>query len=143
MNDRLVKWLSAAHTTLFKATGGVVGRRLVNNDMLLLTTYGRRTGQPHTVPLLYLDDGDPLVVIASYGGRPEHPDWYRNLVANPDAQVQVGGRTRLVTARTMDESERSHWWPRVVAAYGDYEAYQDRTARTIPLVVLDPRPEAV
>lgn len=117
-------------------TAGRVGRRLVNNDMLLLTTTGRATGNKHTVPLLYLRDGNRLVVIASYGGRSHHPEWYRNLVANTKASVQILGEHREVEAGTMTESERSEWWPRVVAAYGDYAVYQSRTDRQIPLVWL-------
>ncbi len=138
MNDRLVKLLSSAHTTAFRLTRGVVGRRLVDNDMLLLTTMGRRTGAKHTVPLLYLEEEDVVVIIASYGGRPHHPDWYRNLMASPEATVQIGHRLRAVVARTMNEFERAEWWPRVVAAYGDYDVYQRRTSREIPLVALEP-----
>lgn len=105
--------------------------------MLLLTTTGRTTGRQHTVPLLYLRDGDRLVVIASYGGRPNHPEWYRNLLADPNATVQILEETRPVQATTMTPEERSVWWPRVVAAYGDYAGYQSRTDREIPVVWLD------
>ncbi|GMQ94448.1 MAG: nitroreductase family deazaflavin-dependent oxidoreductase [Acidimicrobiia bacterium] len=136
MRDTTVRLLSILHTYLYRMTAGRVGRRLVNNDMLLLTTTGRATGNKHTVPLLYLRDGNRLVVIASYGGRSHHPEWYRNLVANTKASVQILGEHREVEAGTMTESERSEWWPRVVAAYGDYAVYQSRTDRQIPLVWL-------
>lgn len=119
-------------------TGGLIGRRLVDNDMLLLTTTGRRSGEPHTVPLLYLRDGERLVVIASYGGRPRHPTWYQNLVAHPEVEVQVGSARRPVRARIASDEEREIWWPRVVAAYSDYAVYQSRTDRVIPLVFLEP-----
>jgi len=137
LKDATVKRLSALHTGLYRATRGRVGQRLVHNDMLLLTTVGRRTGAAHTVPLLYLRDGDRLVVIASYGGRPEHPEWYRNLVANPEATVQILGNTRQTRARTMTAKERAVWWPKVVQAYSDYAEYQSRTDREIPVVWLD------
>lgn len=137
MHDKNVKMLSTLHTALYRATRGVVGRRLVNNDMLLLTTTGARTGESHTVPLLYLRDGERLIVIASYGGRPSHPQWYRNLLRTPSASVQIEGEARNVVATTMASTERDRWWPRIVEAYGDYGAYQSRTEREIPVVWLD------
>ena len=104
--------------------------------MLLLTTTGRTTGTMHTVPLLYLDDDDRLVVIASYGGRPNHPEWYLNLQSNPAASVQILGRHREVFATTMASAERAEWWPTIVSAYSDYAVYQSRTSRAIPVVRL-------
>ncbi|AYY15526.1 nitroreductase family deazaflavin-dependent oxidoreductase [Actinobacteria bacterium YIM 96077] len=127
-------------------TGGLVGRRLVGNDMLLLTTRGRRTGKIHTVPLLYLFDDDTPVVIASWGGRPSHPHWYQNLQADPRAIVQVRSERRLVRARTAEPAERDAWWPRVLAAYHKYRTYEANTDRIIPVVFLEretPRPDAV
>ncbi|HUG08658.1 MAG TPA: nitroreductase/quinone reductase family protein, partial [Acidimicrobiia bacterium] len=112
--------------------------RLVRNDMLLLTTRGHVSGRAHTVPLLYLRDGRALVVIASYGGRPDPPTWYRNLLADPRVGVQVRHRRREMTARTARPSERAVWWPRVVAAYENYATYQSRTDREIPVVLLEP-----
>jgi F420H(2)-dependent quinone reductase len=90
------------------------------------------------VPLLYLEDPPRVVVIASYGGRPGHPAWYRNLVAAPRVRVQIGGARREMTARTATTDERALWWPRVVAAYDGYRAYQSRTDREIPVVFLEP-----
>lgn len=139
MNDTTAKYLSALHTALYRATGGRIGHRLVHNEMCLLTTTGAHSGRPHTVPLLYLEDGDRLVLIASYGGRAHHPDWYYNLTEMPAATVQIFGDRRLVTARTADATERAGWWPRIVAAYPDYDTYQSRTEREIPVVFLDPR----
>jgi deazaflavin-dependent oxidoreductase (nitroreductase family) len=130
--------MSRLHRALYQLTDGRVGRRLVHNDMLLLTTTGRRTGRPHTVPLLYLGEGDTLVVIASYGGRDRHPAWYLNLVATPEVEVQVRKGRFKARARTAGPEERSSWWPRVVAAYGDYAVYQTRTDRMIPVVLLEP-----
>ena len=137
MKDINVKVLSRLHRVVYRATGGRIGRRLVNNDMLLLTTQGERSGKSHTVPLLYLQEGDRFVVIASYGGRPADPQWYRNLIAHPEASIQVNTSTNDVAARTMSEDERSLWWPRIVSAYADYAVYQSRTDRTIPVVWLE------
>ena len=137
INDLNVKLLSRFHTMLYRLTNGRIGRRLVDNDMLLLTTKGHKTGNEHTVPLLYLRDGDRLVVIASYGGRPNHPQWYRNLLADPSASVQILGNIYPVRSTTMTAAERSNWWQKVVDAYADYAEYQSHTEREIPLVWLD------
>lgn len=139
MRDATARGLSRLHRVLYRLTRGVIGRRLVHNDMLLLTTRGARTGRPHTVPLLYLRDGATLVVIASWGGRPNHPDWYLNLQAHPEATVQVRAERWQVRARTATPEEREHWWPRVLAAYKGYRIYQSHTDRVIPVVLLTPQ----
>lgn len=139
MRDGTAKWLSHLHTGLYRATGGRIGRRLVDNDMLLLTTQGRTTGAPHTVPLLYLADDPGYVVFASWGGRPNHPEWYLNLLAEPDARVQVDRRRLPVTATTMEGDERARWWGAAVRAYAGYRTYESRTDREIPVVKLEPR----
>ena len=143
MKDSSVRSWSAFHRRLYRLTGGRLGRRLVGNDMLLLTTRGRVSGLRHTVPLLYLPDGRGYVVIASFGGRPRHPDWYLNLTApmHPQVEVQVQGRREKVVARTATPEERAIWWPRVVAAYEGYREYQSKTDREIPVVFLHPAKE--
>jgi deazaflavin-dependent oxidoreductase (nitroreductase family) len=130
--------MSSLHTFLYRATAGLVGRRLVNNNMLLLTTIGETSGSDHTVPLLYLRDQTNVIVIASYGGRPDHPQWYRNLLANPHATVQILGEHLMVTAVTLEPDDRQKWWPLVVSAYDDYASYQSKTEREIPIVRLTP-----
>jgi deazaflavin-dependent oxidoreductase (nitroreductase family) len=137
VKDATARRLSRLHTTLFRATGGLIGKRLVANDMLLLTTTGRRTGKAHTVPLLYLQDGRRFVVFASWGGRDAHPHWYENLRADPHATVQVPGTTRAVVAVTAGGRERELWWRNAVAAYGGYSQYQAHTDREIPVVFLE------
>ena len=137
VKDSTVRRLSWLHAYLFRATRGLIGRRLVGSDMLLLTTTGRVSGEPHTVPLLFLSEGDTLVVIASYGGRDQHPDWYLNLVENPHVVVQVRGERREMRARTADPEKRAEWWPRIVKAYDGYREYQTRTEREIPVVLLE------
>jgi len=124
------------HTFAYRLSGGRVGRRLVDNDMLLLTTTGRRTGRKHTVPLLYLRDGDDVIVIASWGGRDYPPHWYLNVADNPKVTVQVEGRRRAAIAEELDEPQRSMWWQRAVAAYESYARYQERTDRVIPILRL-------
>ena len=143
MRDGTVKRMSSLHSLLYRTTNGRIGRRLVDNDMLLLTTIGRNSGTEHTVPLLYLRDGERLIIIASYGGRPDHPQWYRNLEGHPQASVQILGDRVDVKATTMTESEQSAWWPKIVNAYSDYSVYQSRTDRRIPMVWLDPESTAL
>ncbi|MFQ5523124.1 MAG: nitroreductase family deazaflavin-dependent oxidoreductase [Acidimicrobiia bacterium] len=139
MKDSAVRRWSRVHSAVFKLTRGRMGKRLVENDILLLTTTGRKTGEPHTVPLLYLVDDDRYVVIASYGGRPHHPEWYLNLAAEPRVVVRLPGRTVRMLARTATPEEREEWWPRIVDAYQGYAVYQSRTDREIPVVFLEPQ----
>lgn len=137
MRDGTAKFLSHVHTGVYRLTRGRIGRRLVDNDMLLLTTTGRRTGRSHTVPLLYLKDADDYVVFASWGGRENHPEWYLNLLDDPAGVVQVLGRRHDVRARTVNGDARDRLWARAMAAYDGYRVYQSRTARQIPVVILE------
>ena len=108
---------------------------------LLLDHVGRTSGRRFTVPLLYLERGDDLVVVASQGGLPKHPHWYLNLGVHPDTTVQVGRERRAVRARTADASERAALWPALVDLYADFDTYQAWAPhREIPVVVLEPRP---
>jgi deazaflavin-dependent oxidoreductase (nitroreductase family) len=140
MRDSSVKRWSRFHRELYRLTGGLLGSRLVGNDMLLLTTRGRKTGADHTVPLLYIGHQGALAVIASYGGRDHHPEWYLNLVADPVVTARMRNRIVRLTARTAAPAERETLWPRVVASYPDYAVYQERTEREIPIVLLEPIP---
>jgi F420H(2)-dependent quinone reductase len=131
-----IKALSAFHAALYRVTGGRLGRRLAGHDILLLTTTGRVSGRPHTVPLLYLGYGEAWVLIASFAGHDHHPAWYRNLQANPRATIQVAGRRLTVTARDAGPQERDRLWAQAVAENPGYAGYQERTERVIPVVVL-------
>ena len=109
-------------------------------QVLLLEHVGRKSGRRLTTPLLYLVDGDDLVVVASQGGLPSDPQWYRNLVAAPDARVHVGREVVPVRARRADATEKAALWPRLVDLYADFEAYQQWAGdRDIPVVVLERR----
>ncbi len=107
--------------------------------MLLLDHLGARSAVKRTTPLVYLRDGENVVLIASKGGYPRHPAWFHNLRAHPDTTVQIGSRRLAVTARVADPQERARLWPKVVEVYGGYETYQRRTDREIPLIILEPR----
>jgi deazaflavin-dependent oxidoreductase (nitroreductase family) len=108
--------------------------------MLLLDHVGAKSGTRRTCPLLYIEDGDRVVIIASKGGYPRHPAWYHNLMANPDTSVQIGSERRAVHARLATAEEREHLWPQAVKVWGGYADYQARSkGREIPMVVLEPR----
>lgn len=129
-----------AHKRLYLLTSGLIGHRIPGGpSMLLLDNVGAKTGTKRTNPLVYLEDGDDYVVIASKAGWPDHPGWYHNLRANPDTSVQVGSRKVPVHARVATPEERKRLWPRVVRAWRGYATYQKRTEREIPLVILSPR----
>ena len=106
--------------------------------VLLLTTTGRRTGAPRTVPLTYFEEGGDLVLVASYGGRPDNPSWFENLLANSEVWVQIGGGRRRMRARRASAVERARLWPRIVETYDGYARYQTKTSREIPLALLHP-----
>ena len=105
--------------------------------VLLLTTIGRRSGEERTSPLIYVEDGNDVAVIASNGGRPRHPAWYLNLQAKPEAEVRVGADTRRVRFRVAEGAERERLWSRAAEVYPGYEAYRKRTERQIPVVILE------
>jgi F420H(2)-dependent quinone reductase len=108
--------------------------------MLLLDHVGAKSGTKRTSPLLYVPDGEDVVIVASKGGYPKHPAWYHNLMANPDTTVQVGRERRPVHARVAKAEERERLWPRAVKSYHGYADYQVRSkGREIPLVILEPR----
>jgi deazaflavin-dependent oxidoreductase (nitroreductase family) len=114
--------------------GPMAGRRL-----LLLTTSGAKSGRPHTAPMMYIPDGERLLVIASNIGAPSHPDWYRNLVANPDVTVEVGDQTYAARASTIVGAERERIWAGIVERYPFFAEHQAKTARQIPVVALERR----
>ena len=114
------------------------GTWLRGAPVMLLTVVGRKTGRQLTVPLLYLRDGERVIVVASKGGMDQHPLWYLNLVANPEVVAEFGTENRRMRAHTVDDEERGRYWPDLVAMYRDYADYQARTERKIPVVVLSP-----
>jgi len=143
---RVIKLMSTVNVAVYRLTRGRVGgtwrigagwRDPV--PICLMEHRGRRTGKLRTTPLVYLRDGDRVVVVASQAGRPQHPLWFRNLEADPDVTVQIRGDRRTMRARTASPPERAELWPRLVDLYRDYDSYQSWTDREIPVVVLEPR----
>jgi len=130
---------SRVHVFLYRASGGRIGGRFRKTaPVLLLTTTGRKTGKQRTTPLLYVEDGERYAVVASVGGAPTHSGWYLNLRANPAATIQLGRRTLPVTAETAGPEERARLWALATRMYPTYDAYQAKTSREIPVVVLSP-----
>jgi len=129
------------HTFVYRASGGHIGHSIpgVSGKMLLLDHVGAKSGTNRTSPLLYVEDGADVVIVASKGGFPKHPAWYHNLMADPDTTVQIGSEQRKVHARVAKPEERDRLWAKAVKAYHGYEDYKARTDREIPLVVLEPR----
>jgi deazaflavin-dependent oxidoreductase (nitroreductase family) len=122
----------------FRANGGKVGGQFDGAPLLLLHTTGAKTGQARVNPMMYLADGDNLVVFASKAGAPTSPDWYHNLLANPRPTVEVGDQTINVIARVAEGDERERLWSRQKALYPGFADYEAKTTRQIPVVVLEP-----
>jgi len=141
----VIRLMSRLNVAAYRATGGRIGGTWRIGSafprgvpVCLLTTRGRRTGLPRTLPLLYLADGDRVILVASQGGLPANPLWYRNIQADPEVTVQVRSSTRQLRARTAPPSERAELWPRLVAMYADFDTYQSWTDREIPVVICEP-----
>ncbi|MBB1158334.1 MULTISPECIES: nitroreductase family deazaflavin-dependent oxidoreductase [Amycolatopsis] len=143
----LMKYLARVQAKVFTLTNGRVGHKWRVGagfrkpvPTLLLDHRGRKSGRLFTTPLLYLRSGDDLVIVASQGGLPKHPQWYFNLRAEPETRVHLKGRRDVpVTARVASAEERRELWPRLVELYADFAKYQAWTEREIPVVVLTPR----
>ncbi|HWR85431.1 MAG TPA: nitroreductase/quinone reductase family protein [Rhodoglobus sp.] len=140
VSDRLLSGMNRVHRFVIRVTGGRLGWQAGRMPVLELTTTGRRSGQPRSLLLtvaLVLDD--TYVVVASRGGDDRHPAWYLNLVEHPEVEVSIKGRPReRRRARVASAGERAELWPRVERSYRGYRAYQRRTSRQIPLVLLEP-----
>jgi deazaflavin-dependent oxidoreductase (nitroreductase family) len=134
-----MKTVSGAHDALYRASRGRIGGRLVGMPVLLLITKGRRSGKSRTAPLLYIRDGDAIVVVASNGGSDYVPAWWLNLRSNPAAEVVIGEARTPVTAREASPVERARLWPEFTSRFSGYAKYATRTAREIPVVMLEPR----
>lgn len=126
------------HIRAYRETGGEVGYLWNGAPTLLLTVTGRRTGRGLTSALIFGRDGDDYLVVASMGGAPNHPSWYLNLQANPQADIQVKADELAVTAHTASPAEKPRLWKTMTDIWPNYDAYQSRTDRDIPVVVLKP-----
>jgi deazaflavin-dependent oxidoreductase (nitroreductase family) len=147
VTKKIIKVMSRVHVPVFKATNGRIGSKWRVGagfkkpvPTLLLEHPGRKSGRLFTTPLLYLDNGADVVIVASQGGLPTNPQWFANVQAHPDTRIHVRGeRGRPVHARVADATERAVLWPRLVEHHADFANYQAWTDREIPVVILEPR----
>ena len=143
---KMPQWM-VDHTHKYLSSGGTEGHIYkisppgygdLEVPALLLTTTGRKSGERYIFPLFYGRTGNSYIIVASKGGAPDHPGWYKNLLANPEAEIQVGTQTLKVRARTAGGGERGKLWDEAVKFWPPYTDYQKKTDREIPVVVLDP-----
>ena len=142
----LPQWM-IDHVNRYTSSGGTEGHMYtltppgyseMTVPSLLLTTTGRKSGEKFIFPLFYSQTGNSYIIVASKGGAPEHPGWYRNLLANPEVEVQVGTKKLKARARTTTGAERALLWEKALKVWPPYADYQKKTEREIPVVVLDP-----
>ena len=135
----VIKWMSRAQSWVYKKTNGKIGGTFLQGaPVALLTTTGRKTGEPRVSPLLYLREGNRIILVASKGGSATNPMWYLNLKANPKVSVQIKHEVLNLTARDANEEERQHYWTKLTTMYTSFSDYQSWTDRVIPVVICDP-----
>ena len=143
VGNRVIKVMSKLQTTAYRLTNGKIGGSFLRGAPVgILYHTGRRSGERRESPLLVLEDGPNVVVVASKGGFPGHPAWYYNLLAHPDCGIQIGGDIRRVRARVAEDHERPDLWRKLDAMYPDFAEYRERAAmsgREIAIFVLEPR----
>ncbi|HYC57194.1 MAG TPA: nitroreductase/quinone reductase family protein [Candidatus Binatia bacterium] len=136
----VIRVLAALNTWVFRVSRGRVAAKWTHGEpMLLLTTVGRKSGQARTVPLVYMSDGERLIVVGSQAGMSKDPHWMANAAHNPDVEVEIGAHKRRMRARRGTSEEKAHYWPALCKMNSDYSDYQSRTTRDIPILILEPR----
>jgi deazaflavin-dependent oxidoreductase (nitroreductase family) len=133
-----IKWMSRANTWIYRRSNGKLGGTFQKSPVALLTTTGRKTGEPRVSPVLYLREGGRVILVASHGGRDKHPLWYLNLKANPKVSVQIRDEVLQLGGRDATAEERKEYWPKLEAMYPSFTDYQSWTDRVIPIVICDP-----
>ncbi len=141
-----IKWMSRFNTWAFKATGGRIGSKWRGGSnrfsapppVGILTTVGRKTGEPRESPLLYLREGNRVILVASQGGRATNPMWYLNIRSNPRVSFRIKNEVLQLIARDATDDEREQYWPRLDGMYPDFANYRSYTDRKIPILICDP-----
>lgn len=138
-SDVLFKLVNAIHRPLFQLSKGKIAGKGAGMPVLVLTTTGRKSGQPRSTMLTSpLQIGDKVVIVASRNGGDRHPDWFLNLQVNPNVEVEMAGSKRPMTAHVADETEKADLWPKIIGPHANYAGYQEKTDRDIPVIVLTP-----
>lgn len=134
-----IKWMSRVNTWIFKKSGGKLGNKFLRGaEVGILTTVGRKSGEPRDSPLLFLQEGRRIVLVASQGGRATNPMWYLNIKANPNITFQTKKEKLDLVAREATDAERDEYWPKLDAMYPDFANYRSYTDRKIPILICDP-----
>jgi F420H(2)-dependent quinone reductase len=136
----VVRFLTALNVIIYRLSGGRLMSRFEGAPVCLVTMTGRKSGKRKTIALIYTPDDDRVLLVASLGGAPQHPVWYHNLKVDPEIEIQLGSARRAMVAREACADERRALWAKVVANYASFSAYQNRTAREIPIFVCAPKP---
>ena len=138
MNKGVIKFMSMSHAFWYQMSGGIIGAKVSGMPVLLLTTTGRKSGRKRTIPLTHQRDGANFVLIASNAGHDNHPAWYHNLRANPDAEIVIGREKTRVRAETANDADRDRLYKSAVDIFPGYGEYEKETTRKIPVVILKP-----
>ncbi|MGE0307390.1 MAG: nitroreductase family deazaflavin-dependent oxidoreductase [Acidimicrobiia bacterium] len=133
-----ISLMGAEHVRVYQETNGEVGYMWNGAPILLLTTIGRKSGQPRTIPIIFGTDGEDILLIGSVGGAPKHPDWYFNIQANPRVRIQIKDKVFEATARDATAEEKPRLWKLMTDIWPNYDVYTTRTTRVIPLVIVTP-----
>jgi F420H(2)-dependent quinone reductase len=137
---RIIRFFTALNVLIYRLSGGRLMNRMEGAPICLVTMTGRKSGRKKTIALMYTAHGDDVLLVASLGGAPQHPAWYYNLKAQPRIEIQAGRLRRRMLAREATVEQKRALWPVVVANYGSFAAYQERTTREIPLFICSPAP---
>lgn len=135
----LLKAIAKIHTLLMRISGGRIGNKMGGNHILLLHHIGAKSGKKYATPLAYVEDGDAFAIIASAGGQSNHPGWYHNLKANPNATIEIMGEAQSVKAQVAPKEKRDKLWAEITAEFSQFAEYQKKTSREIPIVLLHPQ----
>lgn len=133
-----LKLFTAFHVYLYKLTGGKLFNRMGGGEICIVTMTGAKSGQPREFPLMYVPYRNGIVLVASFAGAPDHPVWYHNLVKYPEFEVTVGSTVKKLVARIASKDEKADVWPLCCQAYPDFQLYQGRTERDIPVFICEP-----
>ncbi|WP_328603371.1 nitroreductase family deazaflavin-dependent oxidoreductase [Amycolatopsis sp. NBC_00345] len=137
--DRLLaKFFTGTHRNVLKLTGSRVMAKMGGNEIGILTTTGRKTGRLRSHPVITIPDGEDRLIVATNAGAANHPYWVRNVLANPEVELELKGETRKMRAKVLEEAEKQELWPKLVKAYKMYDTMQNKTDREIPVVRLIP-----
>lgn len=135
----IIRPMSALNVFFYRMSGGKLMGKLGGGPVCLVTMTGRKTGKTRVIPLMYNVRGDDVILVASRAGTPTHPAWYYNLIATPDIEIQVGRDKQRYHVRQADDAEKAELWPLLVENYKDFDLYQNRTERNIPVLVCSPK----